>query len=132
MLNPFPIQWLALLAYFILRAIVGSALIWLGLRHFQERNPIATATNLPLFPFPKTAVILLALTELIAGSLLLLGFYTQIGALILVVLSLKMLVWNSCFSHPAIPSRLTYLLLLGCGLSLFITGGGAFAFDLPI
>ena len=132
MLNPFPIQWLALFAYFILRSVVGTILLWLGITHWRNREAIAATTRVPFFPFPNTSLVLLVLTELVAGLSLLLGFYTQIGALLLIILFVKMLVWKNRFPHPSIPPRLTFYLLLGCGLSLFITGAGALAFDLPI
>ncbi|MBY0309732.1 DoxX family membrane protein [Patescibacteria group bacterium] len=132
MLNLFAIQWLALFAYAILRVTVGAVLIILGIRHLRLRQEIALVTNAPLFPFPKIAVALLILAELVAGALITLGAYTQLGALILISLAVKMLLWRDRFAHPSIPSRLMYLLLLGCGLSLFITGAGVLAIDLPI
>lgn len=132
MLNLFPIQWLALLAYFILRVIVGLALITLGMRHVRHFRELAGVARIPLLPIPRTAITLLITTELVAGTLLVLGFLTQAGALLLIILSLKMLLWHGRFPHPSIPPRLTYVLFLAAGLSLLITGAGAFAFDLPI
>ncbi len=132
MLNFFPIQWLALLAYAILRWCVGAVLITLGVRHLRLRHEIAATAHLPLFPFPYAAVLLVALCELIAGALIFAGFATQLGALLLVLLSLKLAVWRHRIPHPALPSRLVWFLLIGCGLSLFITGAGALAIDLPI
>ena len=69
--------------------------------------------------------------EFVAGALLLLGFPSQLGALLLIILALTMLIWHERFPHPSIPDRLTYVLLLGCGLSLLIGIAGAFVFDLP-
>ncbi len=132
MLNLFPIQWLALLAYFLLRIIVGLVLITLGMRHVMAFRELVAVARVPLLPIPRTAIALLIATELIAGTLLVFGFLTQLGALLLIALALKMLLWHSHFPHPSIPARLTFVLLLGCGLSLLITGAGAFAFDLPI
>ena len=74
----------------------------------------------------------LILTELVVGTLFILGLCTQIAALIVILMSFKMLFLRKYFPHDALPSRLTYLLLLGISCCLFITGAGAFAFDLPI
>ena len=132
MLNPFPILWLSLFAYFILRVCVGAVLISLGVRHFTHYKEIAPTLQLPFFPWGTVSIAAFIVCELAAGTLLILGFYTQIGALLLIALALKCLVWNNWLAHPTFPSRMTYFLLLACGLSLLITGGGAMAFDLPI
>jgi uncharacterized membrane protein YphA (DoxX/SURF4 family) len=132
MLTLFPIQWLALLAYFILRIVVGLVIFYLGVRHLQNRHTIAPRLSPPLFPFPLTATWLVALTEISSGLLLIFGIYTQIGALLLIALALKMLVWYARLGQWFVPSRITLVLFMAIGLSLFITGAGAFAFDLPI
>jgi uncharacterized membrane protein YphA (DoxX/SURF4 family) len=132
MLNPFPLQFLALLAYFVLRVAAGFILLWLGVRHYRHRQELAAAIQPPLWPRPKTAVIILAASEFLAGMLLLLGLYTQIGAIIAFAISVKLIVWHRRFAHPLIPERPFFFLLAAVALSLFVTGGGAFAFDLPI
>jgi uncharacterized membrane protein YphA (DoxX/SURF4 family) len=132
MLTLFPLQWLALFAYFILRVVIGLSLIVVGLRHWRVWSELIAVVRVPLFPFPRTAVALLIMTELLAGLSLTLGLYIQVGALLLIILSLKMLVCRGRFPHPSVPMRLSYLLYLAGGLSLFITGAGALAFDLPI
>lgn len=132
MLNPFPIQFLALLAYFILRVIVGFVFLHLAYRHFKLRKTLQPILVLPYFSFGKITTFVLIITELIIGIMFLVGFYTQIAALITIIMSLKMLVLRNKFITPHLPNRLTYLLLFGIGCSLFITGAGIFAFDLPI
>ncbi len=132
MLNPFPIQFLALLGYFILRVITGFIFLVLGYRHFKQRVTLYPILKVKLFPFGKLVTASLIITELIVGILFILGLYTQIAALVVIVMSVKMILLRKYFSHPALPSRLTYLLLFGIGFCLFITGAGAFAFDLPI
>jgi uncharacterized membrane protein YphA (DoxX/SURF4 family) len=62
----------------------------------------------------------------------LVGFYTQIAAILSIGLCVKLLIWHKRFPQNSIPSRLTYLLLLTISLSLFVTGAGILAFDLPI
>jgi uncharacterized membrane protein YphA (DoxX/SURF4 family) len=132
MLNPFPILFLALLAHFLLRVFVGSILLYLGILHMQCRHDMkhALAPKVPMGGL--AAVWMLALTEIIVGVMFIAGFYTQISALICMVLALKLIVFNRRFASPRIPSRLFFVLLFATSLSLFITGAGAFAFDLPL
>jgi uncharacterized membrane protein YphA (DoxX/SURF4 family) len=120
------------LAYFILRlfvAVVLYVIVRQKIIHFQA---LVTSTRLPIFPNHPLPIKLLILTELAIAVALFVGAGTQYAALALIALSLKMLIWHNRFAHPVIPSRLVYFLLLGCALSLFITGAGTPAIDLPI
>ena len=74
----------------------------------------------------------MGLFEIIIGTLFTLGFLTQVAALLAIFLSVKILIMYRHFIHPLIPQRLFYILLLAISFSLFITGAGIFAFDLPI
>lgn len=132
MLNPFPIQFLALFAYFLLRLFLGSVLLYLGFKHFRNRETLRAAFTLSWFPFGSLATWVFITAEVVTGTLLVLGAYTQYAALIVILMSLKMFIMRNHFIHPAIPQRLFYILLLGASLSLFITGAGVLAFDLPI
>ncbi len=132
MLNLFPIQFLALFAYFILRIITGLVFLNLGLKHYKKREELSSVLILPIFPFGKISVIILITFELIIGTLLILGLFTQIAAILIILTSVKMLFLRHRFTHDSLPSKLTYFLLLGIGISLLITGAGVFAFDLPI
>lgn len=132
MLNPFPIQFLALLAYFLLRLFVGSILVYFGIKHARSYTSFTRSLSLPFFPYPAFLAILCIAIEIVCGVMFILGLYTQIAALITIVLCIKMLVFKKYFTSPAFASRSFYVLLLGCCLSLFITGAGAIAFDLPI
>jgi uncharacterized membrane protein YphA (DoxX/SURF4 family) len=132
MLQIFPIQFLALLAYFILRIFVGGIVLYLGIIHIRHYHEMKKIITVPWFPFPAWSTRVLIGTELIIASSLLLGAYTQLGALLLTILSIKMLFFKRTWKHHTIPGYMTYILLIGCALSLCITGAGAFAFDLPI
>jgi uncharacterized membrane protein YphA (DoxX/SURF4 family) len=132
MLNPFPIQFLSLFAYFILRIFIGFILLVFGFRHWKQRESLYPVLVLPIFPFGKISVAILIISELVIGTLFVLGLYTQIAALITILMSIKMIILRKKFSHPALPSRLVYFLFLGISCSLFITGAGVLAFDLPI
>jgi uncharacterized membrane protein YphA (DoxX/SURF4 family) len=132
MLNPFPIQFLAPLAYTVLRVVVGTVLFSLGLSHLRDRDSLAPLFSFSWFPYGRFAVWYLALIELAVGLMFLFGFLTQIAALLAMFLSLKFIVMRSRWSAPSIPDRLFYILLFGASFTLFVTGAGAFAFDLPI
>ena len=89
-------------------------------------------SGIRFFPF-GTFLLWWAITlEFIAGILLTLGLFTQIGALIALIYTIDFLVLYTYIKHPLGPSRQLLLLLFCAALSLFITGPGIFAFDLPI
>ncbi len=132
MLNPFAIQYLALLAHFLLRICVGSILVYLGLTHLQHRKSLERTFKRPWFPFVRQCTWLLIIGELLLGGLFLIGAHTQYAALILMMLCIDMMFAVSIFKHPSLPNRMFYILLFFTALSLFITGAGAFAVDLPI
>jgi hypothetical protein len=112
MLNLFPIQFLALFAYFILRVLTGLSILWLGHQHYQHRHDLSQILVLPIFPFGKTAVFFLVFTEVVIGTLLTIGLFTQAGAILLMLLSLK----NDRFTqilpspHPTKPTNLFIIL----------------------
>lgn len=131
MLNPFPIQFLALFAYFLLRLFVGSVLIYLALTHQKHRKELKKVLTLSWFPFGSFTINAFIIGEFLIGSLIVAGAYTQYAALAVMAMSFKMLVMRNWFDHPSIPPKLFYFLLFGAALSLFITGAGVLAFDLP-
>lgn len=132
MLNPFPIQFLALYAYLILRVFLGIILLRLGIIHYAHRHELRQVLTLPWFPYGNFTALLFAIGEIVIALMFITGFYTQIAALAAIGMSIKMVVWRQHFAHPTIPQKLFYTLLLGASISLFITGAGHLAFDLPI
>ncbi len=134
MLNPFPIQFLSMLAYTLLRICVGFLLLRIGLKHGAARTvlPQELMNTFPFFPFGRTALWMIVVSELVAGVMFLLGFYTQIAAIIMMIFCVKLIVWHRRLPAQYFEHRSFYVLLFFASLSLFITGAGAFAFDLPI
>ncbi|QQR64742.1 DoxX family membrane protein [Candidatus Kaiserbacteria bacterium] len=132
MLNLFPIQFLAPFAYLLLRVSVGFILIRLGIIHIRNRHALKDTLSSGIFPYGLFFAWYLGIVEIIIGTLFLVGFLTQLAAILSMVLSLKFIMMHKRFTHPLIPSRLTYVLLFFISLSLLITGAGLFAFDLPI
>lgn len=132
MLNIFPIQFLSFFAYFLFRLFVGGVMLYLSVVHIKHYRTLKTQLHLPWFPFPVWNTLLLIGVELTITTSILLGAYTQLGALLLIILSIKMILFKKRWNNQTIPSNMVYILLIGCGISLFITGAGVFAFDLPI
>jgi uncharacterized membrane protein YphA (DoxX/SURF4 family) len=131
MLNLVPIQFLAPLAYLTLRLFIGIIWLLLAKRHFLWRKEIKASLAKYWFP-SQLAIALIILTELAAGILFLAGFLTQIAAILSIIWCLKLIILRPVFSHPSFGDQITVYLLLGISISLFITGAGSLAFDLPI
>jgi len=121
-----------MLAYFVLRILVGGMLIYLGVLHLRHREELRYVLVLSWFPFGRFSTWMFGISELILGVMFVLGFFTQIAAVVTALMSLKLIILSHWFQSRYIPERLFYLLLFGTSLSLLITGAGAFAFDLPI
>jgi len=123
MLNPFPTMWLALLAYFILRIGVALSFWQLARNHAARISHCSGST--------KFIVATIALAELFIGTLLFIGFSTQYAALAgMTVLTVTAFCNRQLGLMPQ--ARPYNILLFTVLLSLFITGAGAFAFDLPL
>jgi hypothetical protein len=117
MLNLFPIQFLAPLAFTILRLAIGILCLTLGYRRIKSLSFSARLGGGVSFAI---------------GILYILGAYTQLAAIISGLGAFLSLLPERYRPFPPFFSRTTTLLVIAVSLSLFITGGGAFAFDLPI
>jgi len=121
MLNPFPeLLIFSLLAPFIIRVALGLFFLFSGFslvkKLFRKREEGATC---PLSAY------LIGWISIAGGLPVFIGFFTQIGALILGILSLYL-----AFSRSH--SRPLYLLLFAMSLSLLFSGAGFLALDLPL
>ena len=132
MLNLVPLQFLALFGYAILRIVVGFIWLELALRHKQDAARLKESLRLPIWPWPKFAVVMIIITEFVIGGLFIIGLFTQIAALLSILWCLKLLVLRGNFSDTSFPDTRTTILLLAISITLFITGAGSPAFDLPI
>lgn len=132
MLNPFPIMWLSLLAYFILRVAVGLTLIHQGLTHSRYKKELVLSVSWLTPSTVAAGIKVMIFTELALGLAITAGWHTQYACLVGMVFAIKMLLLRPRFHTDLLPSRHYYILLLGIFCSLFITGAGAFAFDLPL
>ncbi len=125
-------MWLSLLAYFILRFFIGIVLIFLGYKHLHHQEELTIAFKKFIDFIPSTAAALLAFAELALAGCIIAGYGTQYVCIIGAVMCIKLLILRNRIHTSLLPSRLFYFLLLGAFISLFITGAGAFAYDLPL
>lgn len=132
MLNLVPIQFLALFGYAFLRIVIGWVWCQYALRHYQERDQILPTLNAPFFPWPRIALSMIIAVELVIGILFVLGLWTQVAAVLSIIWCIKLVTLHFLFLHESFPDRITILLLFAISITLFITGAGVPAFDLPI
>jgi putative oxidoreductase len=134
MLNPFPeLLSFSPLAPFILRLVLGLIFLDLGILKFRSERPrwIKSFQALHLNP-AELFLIIFGLIEVVGGVLLLIGAWTQIAALVFVILvGLEFYVE---YKDASVLKRdfVFYFLVLAIAVSLLITGAGAYSFDIPL
>jgi len=134
MLNVFPdLLSYSLFAPIILRLVLGGFLLFTGVKIiFSEKTLwIDAFEKFHLHPgtFFATA---LGILESASGALILIGLYTQVGALVSTVLIVLLMVFKKKFDIPKHRDIVTYLPLLAIALFLIIFGAGKFALDFPL
>jgi len=136
MVNLFPVLFLALLGHAVLRIFLGMALVYLGYSHFRKNRIPLTNALIAGWPFlgrfSKVMAFELAFVEVVMGLMFIVGAFTQVAALVGMIVSFKMLIFKRKIAYPIVPSPLFWVLVFGTCVSLFVTGAGAFAFDFPI
>jgi putative oxidoreductase len=134
MLNPFPdLLTYSILAPFILRVAAGFIFLNLGVMAFKnEKERWVISFSALRIPRPLIAVKVFGAIEVIGGIMLILGFYTQVAALVLALFTFIESYIE--YKDPAILKRTFpfYIMLLAILLSLLFSGAGAFAVDLPL
>lgn len=134
MLNTFPdLLTYSLFAPLILRVVLGVILIDLGVLKFKSEKSrwIATFEGLRLRP-SEALVSLYGLIEIVGGIMLVVGLYTQIAALLFVVLFAIEFYLEWTEANLLKRDLVFYILGLAISLSLLLSGAGAFAFDIPL
>lgn len=133
-LNVFPdLLTYGLLAPFILRVFLGLVLVYFSyLKFFSERaEKAAFFESVGMRPGSVFSSAVGA-AEFTGGVMLVVGFYTQIAALVaaLIMLAATFIKWR----HPqSLRNDIEfYILLFAISLSLVFSGAGFFAFDLPL
>jgi len=134
MLNPFP-EFLnySLLAPMILRLLIGLIFVDLGFLKFRGEKDRWMASFEALHLRPADFFVpLYGFLQIVAGTLLIIGLWTQVAALFF-VLSTGAELYVEWRAKEILKRDLVfYLLIFTISLSLLLTGAGAFAFDLPL
>lgn len=114
----------------LLRLTAAGVFFYLVWFHYVRRKEVGQ--ELAAFSKgPSVAAQLFALIEVVVAVALLIGFWTQIAALVGMVLCLKAYALKRNLPSLAPLSRSTYLLLFAISLFLLVNGAGPFAFDIP-
>lgn len=133
MLNPFPgLLDYAILSPFIIRLVLGFIVLNLGFLKLRGERERWTALFRTFLGFGGSFVFLVALVEILAGSLIVVGLFTQVAALAVALLSFVNLYLE--MKEDALVKRdfVFYATLFAMSLSLLLTGAGFLAFDLPL
>jgi len=134
MLNTFPdLLTYSMLAPLILRVVLGFIMVNLGfLKAGTEKERWVGLFDLIGLRPSRWFVKIFALIEIIGGLMIIAGAYTQIVALVFVLITLSELIleWKE---ETLVKRNLPfYFLLFTISLSLIFSGAGAFAFDLHL
>jgi len=134
MLNPFPeLLVYSLLAPVILRLVLGYLFINLGYLKLNTEKSRWTLFFETIKLQPASFFVkLFAYIEIFTGAMLIVGFYTQIAALILAVLTFGELYTE--YKEESLLKRnlVFYLLVFAISLSFLFSGAGLYAIDLPL
>ncbi len=124
MLNPFPgLLMLAFLAPTILRLAVALGFGGSAWAHFARRDELK---GLGFWLWLLIAV------EIFITLSLAMGAYTQVGALLALILSVVYAVYAKKYARAVPLCRGEYILLAIISASLMLSGAGALAQDLPL
>jgi uncharacterized membrane protein YphA (DoxX/SURF4 family) len=134
MLNPFPtLLAFSTLGPFILRILLGYFFFIFGTaklgRKQEEKTHFFEAVDLKP---GKNYAIGFGILETAVSLALLAGLYTQIAALIAIVILLATVIIERRQPELLASSLEFYIALLVIACSLLLTGAGAFAFDIPL
>jgi uncharacterized membrane protein YphA (DoxX/SURF4 family) len=126
MFNPFPELLVPFLAPTLLRIAVAMALFYLAYQQYARRGEIAQLK----FPFiGKSSAWPGVVVNTLVGFMFLFGYYTQVAALVAIVMGALGLWANKRYPSVVILSNSTIILIMVIALSLFISGAGLFAQD---
>lgn len=132
MLNTFPgLLTYGFFAPTLLRVVVGLIFFYIAWHTYARRVEIAEV-SLPVVGRAAWAVWFAVIVELLIGLALLVGYYTQIAAIVGALAALKFLLLKRQIGGYAPLSKIASFLLLAICLSLMVSGAGALAMDLPL
>ena len=116
-------------ALLILRVVLGLIFIYHSIPKFKAPSLMAKGLGKS-----KGFVVTLGVMEFTAGLFLILGFLTQIGALLIVIVMLgalyyKVIKWKIPFSAPDKLGWEFDIILLAAAIALLLIGPGAISID---
>ena len=122
MLSIFP----SLLSYqelspFLIRLVLGITLAYFGYRKIKGRGQSSGSNS-----------VLYGAVEILVSIFILIGLYTQLAALINVIILVIKLAFKARNKQLLTDGINYYILLLVMAISLMVTGAGWWAFDLPL
>ncbi len=130
MLNLFPnLIVLQTFAPTIIRLAAASIVGYMAYSEYKHRSQIAH-TDLPVIGRQSWVAGFSILICSLTALMLALGYYTQLGALLTAIISVKGIVWGDRLGAISPYSRSTYFLLLAISLALLLSGAGQFAVDI--
>jgi uncharacterized membrane protein YphA (DoxX/SURF4 family) len=110
-----------LVAPLVIRLVLGVTLAYFGYRKVVDRGD-SSGSNSPTY----------GVMEIVLGIFLLVGLFTQLAALLNVVILLIKLGFKAKQGKLFSDGVNYYVLLLAMAISLIFSGPGFFAFDLPL
>lgn len=134
MLNIFPdLITYILFAPLLLRVVVGILFLSWGYHLFWREKYAETASTLRVDWGASGAFFIwyLAIAEVLLGLALIAGFFTQIAAIVGMIVSGKLYFLSVRYPVIAHAGKTAYLLIFVICLSLLFTGAGAFGVDMP-
>ena len=132
MLSLFPqILFLEPVGITLLRVTAGLVFLYLAYFHSHRIRELSDVRFI-FIGKGEWIVYLAVLFEAAIGATLLMGYLTQLAALVGAVMALKCLIWRSRYPQFFPLDRAASFMLLAICLSLIVTGAGSYAFDLPL
>jgi len=124
------------IAYLLIRLIVGCVFLSEGIQKFLFSDSLGVGRFIKIgIPAPEVMAPFVGVVEIVCGTLILLGFFTQLAAIPLII---DMLVAISTTKIPMLlamgfwamahEARVDWSMLLGSGF-LLIVGGGRWSLD---
>lgn len=132
MLNIFPdLLTYSFFAPTLLRVVVAGVFLYVAYTVYRHRAQ-AAHTSLPLVGVQPWVTPFAIAVYAAIGAMLLVGYYTQLAAILGAVAAWKEIFWGKRMGALFPFSRMEAVLLFAICVSLLLTGAGALAFDLRL
>lgn len=132
MLNTFPsLLTYSFFAPTLLRVTVALTFAYIAYVQYKRREEIAKM-RVPMVGKIGGLIWVALVIEALMALALLVGYCTQIAALLGLLLSIKHYVYAKKYPLVIPLGRADYIFIFVICLSILLTGAGAFAFDLPL